>query len=474
MPPSILRAPRQLGAGAACAFALLLARPAPAATRYIFSTFYGDAVADEKLGIYTSTDGLNFTLLSKTGYGGPTGVLRDPSIMKHSDGKYYVAYTVQSWTTNSTSFAIASSSDLRAWTFHTEVPSGIANTRFTWAPEWFVDSDGVHLIVNIEPVGSDSDFRSYDFKAKDATLKSWEAPQSMGIGPNNIDTFVVKEGATYHAFSKNETTKFIEHATASTLHGPWTWVQKGDFAGWGSGKEGIALFKLDNGSWRMFLDCYSGCGFLYADSTDLSKWSKTASVPGISGIRHGTVLRDEDGQGGAAGSAGSGGATGGKGAGGADSGSGGGVAEGGRGGASQGGALGRGGDTGTVSNGGVGSGGASNAGASQGGESTASHGGRDASSGGSAGPSAGGASASASLGGSPSNPTGGAAPATGGGSALGNGGAPSSDGDDDASSGCTFAASTTNGAWASLAVVALMLTGHLGRRRTVGRKPGRS
>jgi hypothetical protein len=264
----------------------------------VFTTFRGDATADEKLSVYTSSNGLDFKLLSNTGYGGPTGVLRDPSIMKHTDGKYYVAYTLQSWTTGSMSFGIASSTDLEDWAFLVEVPAGVSGEHFTWAPEWFKDTDGVHLIVNIDE-GS-SQFRAYDFKATSDDLKSWDPPVAMGIGPNNIDTFVVKSGATYHAFSKNETTKYIEHATASSFHGPWTWVGKNDWAGWGSGKEGIALFQLDDGSWRMFLDCYGGCGFLYADSDDLEEWTATKTVPGgLSGtVRHGTVLREETGSGG--------------------------------------------------------------------------------------------------------------------------------------------------------------------------------
>ncbi|HEX5100892.1 MAG TPA: glycoside hydrolase family 43 protein, partial [Polyangiaceae bacterium] len=346
------------------AFAALLASAAPAgaATRYVFTTFRGDSASQEKLSVYTSSDGLNFKLLSDTGYGGPTSVLRDPSIMKHTDGLYYIAYTLQSWTTDSSSFGIATSTDLEKWTFLVEVPAGVAGAHATWAPEWFKDTDGVHLIVNIE--GTQSGFRSYDFKAKDDTLKTWDAPAEMGIGPNNIDTFVVKSGATYHAFSKNETTKYIEHATASAFRGPWTWVGKDDWAGWGSGKEGIALYQLDDGSWRMFLDCYGNCGFLYSDSDDLDSWTATKTVPGgLSGtVRHGTVLREETAMGGmgSGGMASDAGATNGgrasAGAGGRGGGRGGASSDGGRGGLGSGGAQtqtgGRGGAAGGVGRGG--------------------------------------------------------------------------------------------------------------------------
>jgi hypothetical protein len=282
----------------ALAVALGLASvPAVAATRYIFAVFKGDSTDQEKLSIYTSADGLNFKLLADTGYGGPTGVLRDPSIMRHRDGKYYVAHTLQSWDTRSAAFAIASSVDLVKWTSVATVDAQVADVAHTWAPEWFKDSDGsINLIVNIDTSAAEWSFRAYKFTATDDTLTKWGGPTTIGIGPNYIDTFIVRSGSTYHAFSKNETTKYIEHATAASLNGPWTWVGKDDWAGWGSGKEGPALFQLASGEWRIVMDKYSGGGCLHASSSDLNKWSATSEIPGgLSGVvRHGTVLREDD------------------------------------------------------------------------------------------------------------------------------------------------------------------------------------
>src|SRR5688500_2070194 len=68
--------------------------PAQAATMYIYPTFKSDAAADQKLYVYTSSNGTSFSLLSNTGFGGPTGVLRDPSLIRHTDGRYYIAFTV--------------------------------------------------------------------------------------------------------------------------------------------------------------------------------------------------------------------------------------------------------------------------------------------------------------------------------------------------------------------------------------------
>lgn len=264
-----------------------------AATRYVYATFRGDAAADEKLFIYTSPDAVNFSLFAATGYGGSTGVLRDPSIIKHTDGKYYIAHTVQSWTTTSTYFAIASSADLVHWTQVATVNAGVSGTAYTWAPEFYVESGVVKIVVSLGD--ANFNFRPYVFTAQNSTLTSWSAPADMGLGTNHIDTFIVKSGSTYHGFIKNETTKYIEHATAASLTGPWSWVGTGNWAGWGSGVEGPALVHLDNGQWRIYVDSYStGGGIKTATSSNLSSWTGLSSI-GVAPsavVRHGTVLKE--------------------------------------------------------------------------------------------------------------------------------------------------------------------------------------
>ena len=269
--------------------------PAHAAPRFIFSTFKSDAVADEKLFIYESTDGLNFKLLSDTGYSGPTpGTLRDPSSIKFADGKYYVAHTNPQGAGccgNEDHFSIATSSDLIHWTQLTTVKGAIPNLAHVWAPEWFVEGNTVNIIVHMDTGAGD--FQQYLFTALDASLTTWRGPVLMGIARNHIDTFVVKVGSTYHAFTKSESTRYLEHATASTLTGPWTLVGTGDWAGWGAGMEGPTIVKLDSGMWRMFMDPQQST-FFYSDSADLLTWSQARPLPGVAAVvRHGTVIRDE-------------------------------------------------------------------------------------------------------------------------------------------------------------------------------------
>ena len=245
--------------------------------------------------VYQSNDGLKFYQLAGPAYTPPTGLVRDPSIMHH-DGRYYVTYTTN-WTGNM--IGVASSPDRIHWTFLENITLP-ATVFVAWAPEWFIDTNGsVNIIVNLNSTDTgDANFIPQKITALNHSLTSWSSPTPLiGLGPNYIDLFVVKVGNTYHAFVKNETTKYIEHATATKLTGPYTFVGTGNWAGWGNNLEGPALFQLDNGSWRIFMDGYTTGTFYYSDSADnFQTWTpKTQLLNGMSGfVRHGTVLRETD------------------------------------------------------------------------------------------------------------------------------------------------------------------------------------
>jgi len=90
------------------------------------------------------------------------------------------------------------------------------------------------VIANIDTGNQLPDFQPYVFTALDSTLTAWSGPTALGIGADYIDTYVAKLGTAYHAFIKSETTRYLEHATAPSLTGPWTFVGKDNWAGWGS------------------------------------------------------------------------------------------------------------------------------------------------------------------------------------------------------------------------------------------------
>jgi hypothetical protein len=234
--------------------------------------------------IYTSNDALNFTLLYDTKYVGPSGYLRDPSIMKHTDGRFYVAFTTPpdaGCCGSQTSFAIASSQNLKDWTTVTQVPSGIAGVKNVWAPEWFKDTDGtIHILVSI------NSSTTYRYEPTDDTLTSWGAGTPIGM-TGVIDTFMVKVGDTYHSFSKGS---YVQHGTAPSLDGPWTYD---GVSHWPGCKEAPAVIGLGDGTWRLFCDAgSSGHEKSSNGSADFKTWTTPTTLPDVGdNISHGTVIK---------------------------------------------------------------------------------------------------------------------------------------------------------------------------------------
>jgi hypothetical protein len=266
-----------------------------ATTVYTMSAFSNSNETD--MYTYQSTDGLKFNRIG-TGkvYTPPAGILRDPSIIKNTnDRRYYVAYT-NAWHSNS--IGLASSADLKKWTF-------IKNLTFattidtSWAPEWFKDTNGSYnLIVHLRTKGKLGP-SPYLITATNGALTNWTAPVALdGLqatsSANYIDSDVIKIGSTYHIFVKNDANKLIEHATSTKLAGPYTFVNRGDWAKWGPNREGPNLYQLDNGTWRILLDGYKDNSYWYSDSKDLKTWTTKQKLPnGLSGfVRHVTVLKE--------------------------------------------------------------------------------------------------------------------------------------------------------------------------------------
>jgi hypothetical protein len=274
--------------------ALAAAPPNGSATRYTIVPFRDSD--DGRVDVYQSDDATDFRLLCSAAYTPPANRIRDAGVIRHTDGFYYLTYTTHTWQDPSTTIGFARSSDRVNWTFLYDYTVPIARLSRAWAPEWFVDGDGsVNVIVSCSTTNDEWIFTPYLLRATNSALTAWSAPVALsGIGANHIDTFIVRIGSTYHAFPKNETTKDIEYATASNLTGPYTIRRTGDWAGWGSYREGPALVQLDNGAWRMFFDGYGDGNYYCSDSYDtFATWSAPAALPVISGTaRHFTVVKE--------------------------------------------------------------------------------------------------------------------------------------------------------------------------------------
>jgi hypothetical protein len=256
----------------------------PSPYPYIFSCFDDDNTHLSDLMIYTSKDALNWTLLYDTGYLGPTGFMRDPSIMRYTDGKYYVAFTTPPTLAccgDEQSFSIGSSSNLKDWTTIATVPCGVAGTKNTWSPEWFVDTDGsVHLTATL-------DLSIYHYEPTDATLTKWGPPTAMNIS-GTLDAQVLKIGSTYHMILPNR------HGTAPSFNGPWTWNNNLLPP---ACKEGPAMVHISGDTWRYYCDDGGNGHESTSLTTDLfQSWSPLVTLPVVgNNMSQGTVIRGDTG-----------------------------------------------------------------------------------------------------------------------------------------------------------------------------------
>ncbi len=254
----------------------------PIRTRFRNDDFFGREAA------------VTFTPASVVGTG-------DYSIIKRGSTYFMVYSNTRIWLDNTQTFGVASSTDLITWTEIAAVSMSAAsapNYHFS-GPEWFVDDDdSVHVIIQgVNAAGTS--FQFLVIEPDDDTMLSWgtPGPVTWASPPSAfIDAFLVRVGSTYHLWYKNETTKHIEFASASSLLGPYTIQQTGDWAGWGDQVEGECLQQLEDGTWLMICDRYGGFGLSWsqsATSSFTSTWTPLAyfNISGMPGPRHGTPIR---------------------------------------------------------------------------------------------------------------------------------------------------------------------------------------
>ncbi len=269
-----------------------LTKDAPA---YVMASF--TSAAENKLSVFTSADGVHFATQAMEAYAPQQGQLRDPSIIRHSDGYYYVVYTTGQ---RGTDFGVTRSRDLKNWQFVRNVAVSLPGVTQVRAPEWLRDADGsLKVIVSLATSASKGAFGAYLIEPN-ADLSRWAAPKPLaGLHANHADTFVVAgdgaNGGGYRAFARNTTTGLIELASAPSLPGPWTVEKSGDWAGWGAATEGQSLVRLPDGAWRMYFGEPTATHAWYSDSRDGFKtWTPKAKLLGVSGmIGHSSVIAQE-------------------------------------------------------------------------------------------------------------------------------------------------------------------------------------
>lgn len=289
----------------------------PDTPRFILSTFRN--AAQTKLYIATSFDGRNYApVTGQPVYTVTDGTgLRDPSIIRHR-GVWYICYTAGpvGGLGFADYFRIIASSDLLNWSHVKDVSmAAVAHTRYTWAPEWFVEEDGtIHVLVSVShwPTNEHELYEIHPMDAADMAGE-WSEPVRLhgpafpeftrtftpeGTQQNAqrvgaYDAYVLKIGALYHLWYFNRPTSSLSHATAPSLTGPYTSTVTSNLYGTGSWKEGQTMMPLGGRAWRFtYADAITSTLYYVESADDWATWTLPQKLgsPEEKVFNHGTVI----------------------------------------------------------------------------------------------------------------------------------------------------------------------------------------
>jgi hypothetical protein len=258
---------------------------------YVMTTFASNS--DRTLSILVSDDGVNWETLIAQAYTAPSGTVRDPSIVYY-DGVFYCVYSKND-TAIGNDFGFCKSVDLVTWTHIADV--GMGSVSYVWAPELFVDTDGLHVFVALG-VSDKNNFDIYEAHPTSDDLLTWSAPAQLHgdfDDWNTIDPFMYKEDGIYYLWYKDATHSGMQFATSENMLSGYVTYKTGDWQGFGgtggSGyNEGESIIKLSNGKYRLYWDNYNELVQYYSDSEDMHTWTLRQAVTSDMTLRHFTVL----------------------------------------------------------------------------------------------------------------------------------------------------------------------------------------
>lgn len=231
-----------------------------------------------------------------------THVLRDPSIIKGTDGTFHFVWTT-AWS-GSHGFGYASSRDLIHWSEQREIPvMADSCTNNVWAPELFYDDETEYYYIvwssaihpdrytDEDKKGTNGCHRPYFTKTKD--FKTFTpAKQFYDCGFNSIDGFIVKKAKNDYVFVLKDNRKpgfsDLFCVFGNSPEGPFS-SPSAKFAPHYS--EGPCVLKLGD-EWIIYFDQYKPdqryCAYSTKDFKMFTEINDRISVP--VGHKHGTIV----------------------------------------------------------------------------------------------------------------------------------------------------------------------------------------
>ncbi|MDF3059549.1 MAG: endo,4-beta-xylanase [Rariglobus sp.] len=283
---------------------------------FLFVTFKGEQTPlTEQIYFALSPDGRNWTALNR---GEPALVsplgeqgVRDPYLLRARDNKtfYLVATDLsinrnRSWDravrNGSRSLVIWESTDLVKWSEPRLVAVAPPDAGCAWAPEAIYDEDtGDYLVFWASTTRRDQFAKHRIWAARTRDFRTFGEPFIYIEKPTTIiDTTIIRDGADYYRFTKDEKFKAITLETAPKLAGPWRSIPEFSLAGL-LGHEGPQCYLIEPAAsgrppvWGLILDHYvKGAGYQPFVTHDLAsgRFEPAAGFSFPFRFRHGSVL----------------------------------------------------------------------------------------------------------------------------------------------------------------------------------------
>ncbi|RZA32068.1 MAG: hypothetical protein EOP92_27955, partial [Lysobacteraceae bacterium] len=236
------------------------------------------AGAANTLSVLSSQDGANFTSLASETWTPPSGKLLDPTLARHADGRYLLAYANGA----PGGIGLASSTDLRRWDAVRDLRLG-AGAGVPGTPSWVRGANGqLHLVVSLPLAGGG---QGAHVVTPDDKLANWPAPLPMrGLDSGYTDTVVVADGDAYVAVAREARSGRLVLARAADITGPWRIEPQAALSSLGAGLKAAGLVRLGQ-TLRLYTRSENGERAWFADSQDGGRtWSEQRRLSGTAAM----------------------------------------------------------------------------------------------------------------------------------------------------------------------------------------------
>lgn len=180
-----------------------------------------------------------------------------------------------------TKFGLATSPDFINWNESTVSCTDIPNINLLWSPTPYIQS-GTLFVFFTSSTDSGNTLQHYYKYTTDPNLSGTSWSSSIAVTgtfrPKWIIDDIKQISGTYQMWGSDVTSASKEIATSTTLTGSYVLSSTGNWAGWGSGKEGGSIINTSGSNWISIVDQFTNNGLYYATSTDnAATWSSLSA-----------------------------------------------------------------------------------------------------------------------------------------------------------------------------------------------------